>query len=81
MSNMLDKIKEAGVDVGFIMFLPSITVSILVMFFVMVISILSNDWIEFGMGLSIMIAWILGVFFGFKMLLLKIEEVDKDEEG
>lgn len=80
MSKMLDKIKETGVDVDFIMFLPSITVSVLVIFFVMVISVLSNSWIEFAMGLSIIIAWMFGVFFGFKILLLKIEDIDKDEE-
>lgn len=79
MSKMLDKIKETGVSVDFIMFLPSVLTSVLMIFFVMVISILSNSWIEFGICLSIMIAWMLGVFFGFKILLLRIEEVDKDE--
>lgn len=79
MTKMLDKIKETGVNVNFIMFLPSVSISILMIFFVMVISILSNGWMEFVMGISIMIAWMLGVFFGFKILLLRIEEVDKDE--
>ncbi|KKN46793.1 hypothetical protein LCGC14_0669210 [marine sediment metagenome] len=79
MSNMLDKIKETGVDVDFIMSLPSVTVSVLVILFVMVIGVLSNNWIEFATCLSVVIGWMLGVFFGFKILLIKIEEIDKDE--
>ena len=79
MSNMLDKIKETGVNVDFIMSLPSVTVSVLVILFVMVIGVLSNNWIEFATCVSVVIGWMLGVFFGFKILLIKIEEIDKDE--
>ena len=79
MSGMLNKIKETGVSVDFIMTLPSVSISVLVILFVMVIGVLSNNWIEFATCLSVMIAWMLGVFFGFKMLLIKIEEIDKDE--
>jgi len=79
MSGMLDKLKETGVNVEFIMTLPSVWASVLMILFVMIASVASNSWFEFIIYLSVMLAWILGVFFGFKMLLIKIGEIDKDE--
>ena len=79
MSEMLDKLKETGVNVEFIMTLPIVTTSILLILFVMVASVVSNGWFEFIIYLSIMFAWMLGVFFGFKILLIKIEEIDKNK--
>ncbi len=81
MSGMLDKLEENGISVKFIMFLPSFWTSVLVMFFVIGASILTNTWIGFLTYLSVMIAWMLGVFFGFKLLLLRVEIIDKDQEG
>jgi len=79
MSGMLDKLEENGINVRLIMLLPSFWSSVLVIFFVIGASILTNTWIGFLTYLSVMIAWMLGVFFGFKLLLLRIEIIDKEE--
>lgn len=74
---MIDKLKENGIGVDFIMFLPAVSMSILVILFTMIVSVVGSSWIEFAMGISIMIAWMLGVFFGFKILLIRIELMDR----
>lgn len=79
MSGMLDKLKESGINVEFIMTLPSVWTSILMILLVMIASVISNGWFEFIIYLSIMLAWMLGVFFGFKLLLLRIELIDRDK--
>lgn len=81
MSDMLSKIKETGINVEFITLLPSVWASVLLIFFAVVLGVISNNWSDFLICLSIMLAWMLGVFFGFKILLLKIEEIDKDKSG
>lgn len=79
MSGILDKLEENGISVKFIMFLPSFWISALVIIFVIGASILTNTWIGFLTYMSVMIAWMLGVFFGFKLLLIRIEIIDKEE--
>jgi len=79
MSGMLDKLKENGINVEFIMTLPSVWTSILMILLVMIASVISNSWFEFIIYLCIMLAWMLGVFFGFKLLLLRVELIDTDE--
>lgn len=79
MSNIIDKLKENGINVEFIMALPTSGASILMILFVMIAGVASNSWIEFATYLSIMLAWMLGVFFGFKILLLRMELIDKNK--
>ena len=79
MSNMLDKLKENGINTKFIMRLPTSGASILMILFVMIAGVSSNSWMEFILYLSIMLAWMLGVFFGFKILLLRMELIDKNK--
>ena len=81
MSDMLSKIKETGVNIKFIMLLPSVWSSVLLIFFAVVLGVVSNNWYDFLICLSIMLAWMLGVFFGFKMLLIKISEIDKESSN
>jgi len=79
MSNMLDKLKENGINIKFIMRLPTSGASILMILFVMIAGVSGNSWMEFIIYLSIMLAWMLGVFFGFKILLLRMELIDKNK--
>lgn len=81
MSNIIDRLKEIGINVDLIMRLPSFGTSGLLIFFVVIAVLLSNGWIEFITYFTIMLAWMLGVFVGFKIFLLRIELIDKDKTG
>lgn len=81
MSNIIDKLKETGVNVDLIMRLPSFGTSGLLIFSVIIASLLSNGWIEFITYFTIMLAWMLGVFVGFKIFLLRIELIDKESSN
>lgn len=77
---MLDSLKEIGINVELIMRFPVFWTSGIMILLILVGGVASNDWIEFLRYLSIMFAWMLGVFFGFKVLLLRIAKVEKEKE-
>lgn len=79
MSGMLNKLKENGVNVDFILRVPSIFLSALMVVFVLIAVVVGSSWIGFATYTSILVGWMIGIFFGFKMLLSKIEQIDKDE--
>lgn len=77
MSGMLDKLKENGVNVDFMLRMPSAFFSALMVVSVLIAIIASHDWIGFATYISILVGWMIGIFFGFRILLVRMEHIDK----
>lgn len=71
---MLDKLREKGVNVDLIQRIPSGFLSILMIFFVLIAGVTSNNWSDFIIYTGMLVAWMIGVFFGFKVLLNRMQD-------
>ncbi len=74
---MLEKLKEKGVNVDLIQRIPSGFLSIIMILFVVIASIFSNNWSDFILYSGMLVAWMIGVFFGFKIFLNRLEQIDE----
>ena len=76
---MLNKLKENGVNVDLIKRIPSGWLSILMVIVVCIASVVSNGWTDFIIYMGVLVGWMIGVFFGFRMILIRIEQIDEDK--
>lgn len=76
---MIDKLKEAGVQVDILFKIPIVSFFILVSLIVIVYNfMLGFDF--FFPAMMYMFGLFLGSFFGIKILLMRIEQIDKEKE-
>ena len=79
MLEMLNKLKEDGIRVDLIMRMPIFWLSGLMILFVVIAGAVANNWLGSIPFLNIMFGWFIGVLFGFKLLLSRIVNIDKDD--